>query len=145
MPRSTMLRTLHHHMPRKPHTRSQGPLPDPPVRVQHPRLRTEEPRFGFHEGRFHCGAVEEQLNGAQLRLSPASLQESTLPNGGFGVVVREDVPVNTKVLEYGGELITLEEAKRRKKKVIDFIFISSHIPPRYTWFPSSCISGDFWP
>ena len=53
--------------PRKPptrasnaaHTRSQGAFPDPPVRIQHPRLRTEEPRFGIHEGRFHCGALVE--------------------------------------------------------------------------------------
>ncbi len=40
-----------------PHTRAQGNFSDPPVRLQHPRLRAKEPRFGFHEGRFHCGAV----------------------------------------------------------------------------------------
>ena len=106
------------------HTRSQGKLPDPPVRLQHPRLRTEEPRFAVHEGRFHCGAFEEERKGVPLRLSPASLRESTLPGGGIGVFVREDVPDKTVILEYGGEVITMEEAKRRQIQVIAFVFIS---------------------
>ena len=111
--------------PRKPptrasnaaHTRSQGAFPDPPVRIQHPRLRTEEPRFGIHEGRFHCGALVEERMRVPLRLVAASLKESTIPGAGLGVFVREDVPKDKIFLEYGGECITLAEAKKRQQKV----------------------------
>ena len=75
------------------HTRSHGPLPDPPVRLQTPRLRVEPPRLGIHDGRLHCGAVLTELleNGKQLRLVATSLQESTLPGAGRGLIVQEDV------------------------------------------------------
>ncbi len=61
------------------HTRSQGAFPDPPVRIQHPRLRTEESQFGIHEGRFHCGALVKKRMRVPLRLVAASLKESTIP------------------------------------------------------------------
>ena len=121
--------------PRKPptrasnaaHTRSQGAFPDPPVRIQHPRLRTEEARFGIHEGRFHCGALVEERMRVPLRLVAASLKESTIPGAGRGIVVREDVPKNKKFLEYGGECITLAEAKKRQNKVHIVLSINCYL------------------
>jgi SET domain-containing protein len=76
----------------------------------------------------------EERDGVTLRLSPASLKESTVPGGDYGVIVQEDVPRNTAFLEYGGELITLEEAKRRQNKVIYLFYLVPHIPPRHNLF-----------
>jgi len=80
-------------------------------------------------------------------LSPASLKESTLPGGGLGLFVREDVPDETVFLEYGGEIITMKEARRRQMKVIAFAFILSAyllgIPGAFL-IPPSCIIGVFW-
>ena len=103
------------------HTRSQGNFSDPPVRLQHPRLRTEEARFGFHEGRFHC-VQELRRKGRPLRLVASSLKESTIPGAGRGLFVREDVPAKTVLAEYGEELITLDEARKRQKEVIALLF-----------------------
>lgn len=101
------------------HTRSHGRFPDPPVRLEHPRLRIEGPRFGIHDGRFHCDAIEEvRRKGRPLRLVAMSVKESTIPGAGRGLFVREDVPDNTIFAEYGGELITLAEARKRQMQVI---------------------------
>ena len=101
---------------------SQGNFSDPPVRLQHPRLRTEEPRFGFHEGSFHCGAIGKLLcKGRPLRLVAMSLKESTVPGAGRGLFVREDVWAKTIFSEYGGELITLDEARKWQMEVTLFL------------------------
>ncbi len=101
------------------HTRSQGEFPDPPVRLQNPRLRIEEPRFGFHEGRFHCGAIEEPLRRGDPRtLVAASLKESTIPGAGLGLFVRDNVQTGKIFCEYGGQVITLDEARKRQRKVV---------------------------
>ena len=101
------------------HTRSHGPLPDPPVRLQTPRLRVEPPRLGIHDGRLHCGALPTELleNGKQLRLVATSLQESTLPGAGRGIIVQEDVAPGQLFEEFGGEVITFDEAKMRRSQV----------------------------
>ena len=101
------------------HTRSQGDYPDPPVRLQTPRLRIEPPQYGIHEARYHCGAYTEILpDGTRLELAAASLQESTLADAGRGVIVRQFVPPNTKFLEYGGIVVGPSEAKKRRAQVI---------------------------
>jgi len=104
------------------HTRSLGDLPDPPVRIQTPRLRIEQAQYGFHDARFHCGAYTEiLLDGTRVELVASSLQESTLPSAGRGVIVRQFVPPTTTFLEYGGDIIGPSVAKARRAEVIRFI------------------------
>ncbi len=56
-----------------------------------------------------------------------SVKESTIPGAGNGIFVREDVPAKTILSEYGGELLTLAEARKRQMQVISFcVFL--HIP-----------------
>jgi hypothetical protein len=98
------------------HTRSHGEFPDPPVRLWRVHgLRTEAPRFGIHEDRFHCDAHEETLSdGTRLKFVAVSLKESTLEGAGRGLFVVQDVEVGTDICEYGGITISQEEAKRRQ-------------------------------
>ena len=78
-------------------------------------MRTEAPRFGIHEGRFHCDAHEETLSdGTRLKFVAVSLKESTLEGAGRGLFVVQDVEDETVICEYGGVTISQEEAKRRQ-------------------------------
>ena len=109
------------------HTRSQGDRPDPPVRLQTPRLRIEPPQYGIHEARFHCGACVEFLpDGTRLDLAATSLQESTLEGAGRGVIVKQYVPPNTIFTEYGGDVVSERVARSRRAKVISFVVCDSN-------------------
>ncbi len=104
------------------HTRSLSDLPDPPVRIQAPRLRTEQAQYGFYNARFHCGAYTEIFHdGMRVELVASFLQESTLPFAGGGVIVQQLVPPNTTFLEYCGEFVRPSVAKARRAEVIRFI------------------------
>jgi hypothetical protein len=104
------------------HTRSQGERPDPPVRLQTPRLRIEPAQYGIREARFHCGACVEFLpDGTRLDLAASSLEESTLEGAGRGLIVKQYVPPNTKYSEYGGEVVDERVARSRRAKVILFV------------------------
>jgi len=102
------------------HTRSQGRFPDPPVRLgRGSGLRVEQPVFGFHEGRFHCDRFEEPLpKGKRLKYAAVSLKESTLEGAGHGLFVRQRVAVGDAICEYGGEVVDLDEAKRRQTEEV---------------------------
>jgi hypothetical protein len=109
------------------HTRSQGDRPDPPVRLQTPRLRIEPPQYGIHDARFHCGACVEFLpDGTRLDLAATSLQESTLEGAGRGVIVKQYVPPNTIFTEYGGDVVSERVARSRRAKVISFVVCDSN-------------------
>lgn len=104
------------------HTRSQGNRPDPPVRLQTPRLRIEPAQYGIHEARYHCGACVEFLpDGTRLDLAASSLQESTLEGAGRGLILNQYVPPNTKYAEYGGDVVGERVARSRRAKVISFL------------------------
>ena len=96
------------------HTRSRRPASyKPPVRRQNPPLRIET-----NPARFHLGAARTQLlSGKWVDLAAVSMQASTIPNAGMGIIVRQLVRRGTKFLEYGGETISLPDAVIRKRQV----------------------------
>ena len=96
------------------HTRSRRPASyKPPVRRQNPPLRIET-----NPARFHLGTARTQLpNGKWVDLAAVSMQASTIPNAGKGIIVRQLVRRGTKFLEYGGETISLPDAVIRKRQV----------------------------
>ena len=91
------------------HTHSEGGFPDIPVRLWRGHgLRIEEPRFGFHEGRYHCAAFSD---GNELKYVAVSLEESTREGAGRGLILKEDIVGGTDLCEYGGEVVSQAEAK----------------------------------
>ena len=96
------------------HTRSRRPASSkPPIRRQNPPLRIET-----NPARYHLGAARTQLpNGKWVDLAAVSVQASTIPNAGKGVIVRQLVRRGTKFMEYGGETISLPDAMIRRRQV----------------------------
>ena len=98
------------------HTRSRRPASSnlkPPIRRQNPPLRIET-----NPARFHLGAARTQLpNGKWVDLAAVSMQASTIPNAGNGIIVRQLVRRGTKFIEYGGETVSLPAAMIRRRQV----------------------------
>ena len=93
----------------------------PEVSMQIPRFRIEAP--GSHTPAFHLGNAHvvlkhgQRAQGRTETLARVSLKESSIPNAGYGVYLREAVVAGQLLVLYWGDKISMQEAERRRQKV----------------------------
>ena len=99
--------------------------------MQNPRFRTES-AVDSKPARFHLGSLDVTVKVAvgfrvherTMTLPRVSLKESTIPNAGYGVHLRQDVVHGQLLLKYWGRKISMKEADRQRKEVLYFIEFS---------------------
>ena len=96
--------------------------------MQNPRFRIES-AVNSKPARFNLGNVDVKVKVAvglsvhqsTVTLPRVSLKESTIPNAGYGVHLRQDVVHSQLLLKYWGRKISMKEADRQRKEVMCFI------------------------
>ena len=93
------------------------------LEMQNPRFRTKI-AVDLKPARFHLGsldvtvkvAVGRRVHERTMTLPRVSLKESTIPNAGYGVHLRQDVVHGQLLLKYWGRKISMKEADRQRNE-----------------------------